>query len=81
MATEIEINAVVDAVITAFDSDPALWTAFLERSKLETEVAKVESQIRVLKATDTVQQTDIANQISALQSQLLDLRSQIDALE
>lgn len=48
MATQPQIEAVVDAVIAAFDGDPALWTAFLERSKLETELAQLESQKRVL---------------------------------
>jgi len=46
MATEVQIQAVVDAVVTAFDGDPAKFEAFLTRAALETELAELESEAR-----------------------------------
>ena len=80
MATEIEINAVVDAVITAFDNDPALWTAFLERSKLETEAAALESQVRIVTAARDADVTAAEVELQALQAALNTKLAEIDAL-
>lgn len=50
MATEVEINAVVDAVVGAFDGDAAKFEAFLTRAALETELAELESEARNIQA-------------------------------
>ena len=80
MATEVEINAVVDAVITAFDSDPALWQAFLTRSKLETEVAALESAERNLRAEYNDETATYNDDLAANQAAQAASKAQIDAL-
>ena len=80
MATELQINAVVDAVITAFDSDPALWSTFLQRSKLETEAAAIESEMRVVAADRDAGVTAAEAELQSLQADLTAKLAEIDAL-
>jgi peptidoglycan hydrolase CwlO-like protein len=80
MATELQINAVVDAVIAAFDSDPALWSAFLVRSKLETEIAALESAERNLRAEYNAETTAYNDELAENQAAQAALQAEIDAL-
>jgi len=57
MATESQINAVVDAVVTAFGGDAAKFGAFLTRAALETELAELQSDARNLQAEQDVDNT------------------------
>lgn len=47
MATQQITDIVIDAIVAAFDGNPELFTAFLTRSRLETDLATLNSQIRV----------------------------------
>ncbi len=80
MATSAQINAVADAVVTAFGGDAAAWTAFLVRSKLETDAATLESSLRKARAAATA--TNAANEaaLQQLQAELAAKLAQIDAL-
>ena len=80
MATEQQISAVVDAVITAFDADPALWAAFLERSKLETQLAALESAERNLRAAFTTDTGEYNDALAAQQAAQAAVQAEIDAL-
>lgn len=80
MATTAQIEAVVDAVIAAFEGNPALWQAFLTRSKLETELAQIESEIRQETATMNTDQDAHQATLNDLNDQRLAKIAEIDAL-
>jgi len=80
MANAEEISAVVDAVITAFDANPTLWAAFLTRSKLETEVAALESAERNLRAEYNDETATYNDDLAANQAAQAASKAQIDAL-
>ncbi len=80
MATSAQINAVADAVITAFGGDAAAWAAFLTRSKLETDAAKLDSQIRKARAAATVANAAGEATLQQLQAALAVKLAEIDAL-
>jgi len=48
--TQQVIEIVVEKIVTAFEGDPALFEAWLVRSKLETELKALESAQRLLQA-------------------------------
>jgi hypothetical protein len=80
MATNEVISIVVDKIVTAFDSDVALFEAFLKRSRLETEAATLQSAIRKAQAERdgavTTAETEIQSLADAYQAKL----AEIDAL-
>lgn len=80
MATQEVISIVVDKIVTAFDSDVALFEAFLTRSRLETEAATLQSAIRKAQAERdgavTTAETEIQSLTDAYQAKL----AEIDAL-
>jgi len=80
MATQEVISLVVDKIVQAFDSDVALFEAFLIRSRLETEAATLQSAIRKAQAERdgavTTAETEIQSLTDAYQAKL----SEIDAL-
>lgn len=80
MATEVQINAVVDSIIAAFNGDPALWTAFLKRAKLETELAQIESDIRNKQAEANESATEYVDELSVLATDRAAKVAEIDAL-
>lgn len=80
MATDQEINAVVDAVISEFDASPALWTAFLERSKLVTELRTLESEQRNLQVDEDTQNQAYNETAVAKQAEISAKQEEIDAL-
>ena len=80
MASNEVISLVVDKIVTAFDSDVALFEAFLTRSRLETEAATLQSAIRKAQAERdgavTTAETEIQSLTDAYQAKL----AEIDAL-
>jgi len=80
MASQEVISIVVDKIVTAFDSDVALFEAFLTRSRLETEAATLQSAIRKAQAERdgavTTAETEIQSLTDAYQAKL----AEIDAL-
>jgi hypothetical protein len=80
MATQEVISLVVDKIVTAFDSDVALFEAFLIRSRLETEAATLQSAIRKAQAERdgavTTAEMEIQSLTDAYQAKL----AEIDAL-
>jgi len=80
MASEVQINAVVDAIVTAFGGDAALFQAFLTRGKLEQELAALESAERNLRDGFTDDTTDFNAALAANQALQADKQAEIDAL-
>ena len=80
MATEAQINAVVDAVVEAFEGNPALFKAFLERAKLETEFRAIESEIRRAEVSEHAQSTAYQVAYTELETRLAAKQAEIDAL-
>lgn len=80
MATTQQINAVVDAVIAAFESNPALWAAYLERARLETEYRELESRMRKVQAKEASQNAAFIDSLGDLQAELEAKQAEIDAL-
>ena len=80
MATDIQINAAVDAILSAFDSDPVLWQAFLDRARLETELAQLESQRRVLQTAESASDEQYTINDNALVESIEEKKAEIDAL-
>ena len=80
MATQEIISIVVDKIVTAFDSDVALFEAFLTRSRLETEAATLQSAIRKAQAERDGAVTTAETSIQALQAQYQAKLTEIDAL-
>ena len=80
MATEIQINAVVDAVVSAFNGDAAKFKAFLTRAALGTEMAEIESEIRNLQAASNASAADYSEQMTALAVERNAKQAEIDAL-
>jgi len=80
MATTTQINAICDAVLAAFNSDPVKWAAFLTRANLETELAKIESQLRNKQAEANAEASATAVEIGALAAAKIAKLAEIDAL-
>lgn len=80
MATQEQIDAVVDAVITEFDANPALWSVFLRRSKLVTELLALESEQRNLQAAEDEQNQAFSDAAVVKQAELTAKQAEIDAL-
>jgi len=80
MASQEVISIVVDKIVTAFDSDVALFEAFLTRSRLETEAATLQSAIRKAQAERDGAVTTAETSIQALQAQYQAKLAEIDAL-
>lgn len=80
MATELQINAVVDAVVKSFNGDPAKFEAFLKRASLETEYRELESKLRQAQATEDAQNAAFRSAYQELVDALDAKQSEIDAL-
>ena len=80
MATEAQINAVVDAVVTAFGGDAAKYQAFLTRAALETELAEIESEQRNKQAEADTSASGFVSELSALAVEKAAKIAEIDAL-
>ena len=81
MATDVQINAVVNAIVSAFGGDVELFSAFLVRSKLQTEKLALESAQRALQAGFGVEQAEYSAAASALVDEINAKGAEIDALE
>lgn len=80
MATSVEINAVVDNIVAAFGGDVALFRTWLDRSKLEADVAAIDSQMRVVAAQRDAGVTAAETELQALQAARTAKLAEIDAL-
>ena len=80
MASQAEIEAVTDAIVSAFGGSVSLFTAFLVRAKLETDQAQLESEMRQLEAAEDIQNTEYATNRIVLAEQILQKQAEIDAL-
>ena len=81
MATDVQINAVVNAIVSAFGGDVELFSAFLVRSKLETELKALESEQRLLQVGFGTEQAAYSAASTANTDAQNALRAAIDALE
>jgi len=79
--TQETIEIVVEKIVTAFGGDPALFEAWLVRSKLETEKLALESAQRALQAGFGVEQAEYSAASSALVDEINAKSAEIDALE
>jgi hypothetical protein len=80
MANESQINAVVDAIVKAFDGDAQLFEAFLLRARLETDAEKLRSRIRNQQAKRDKAVDSAESSIQSLQADLQAKIAEIDAL-
>ena len=80
MATEQEISIVIDKIIQAFDGDVALFDSWLTRSKLESEYAEIESNIRNAQDAQAADIDAYNEQIETLQAALNAKQAEIDNL-
>lgn len=80
MATPEVTNVVIDAIVAAFDADPALFAAFLKRARLETELAQIESAKRKAQAVQADTITKSETDLQALEAQRQAKLAEIDAL-
>lgn len=80
MATQTEIEAVVDRVLAAFDSDPVKWEAFLTRGRLMADLDSLSSQMRVAETAEQEQNATFQEQKAALQEQINQAQAALDAL-
>jgi len=79
--TQQVIEIVVEKIVTAFEGDPALFEAWLVRSKLETELKALESAQRLLQAGFGTEQAAYSAASTANTDAQNALRAAIDALE
>ena len=80
MAEPAVISLVVDLIVAAFDSDIDLFNSWLVRSRLETEAAALESEMRVVEAERDAGITAAADELQTLQAALNTKLAEIDAL-
>lgn len=83
MATTVEVNAIADAIIAAFGKDAAALTAltaFLRRSKLETDLALIDSSLRKARATAATNAAATEAALQQLETQRNAKLAEIDAL-
>ena len=80
MATQEVTNIVIDAIVSAFDADPALFAAFLKRARLETELAQIESARRRAQVAQDAALTRSETDLQALEAQRQAKLAEIDAL-
>lgn len=80
MATSAQINAIADAILVAFNSDAALFAAYLKRAKLETDLAQIESTLRKTRAAATAASSANEVTLQQLEAQRLAKLGEIDAL-
>ena len=80
MATDVQINATVNAIVAAFGGDAELFSAFLVRSKLETEKLELQSEERALQAEFGIEQTAYNEAIAANVDAQNAKQAEIDAL-
>jgi hypothetical protein len=78
--SDAEKNLILETIVVKFNGDIKLFEAWLTRSKLETDTAKIQSAIRNAQ-NKQAKDTDAYNaQIESLQAQLNAKRAEIDAL-
>jgi hypothetical protein len=80
MATQEVTAIVVDAIVAAFDSDLTLFTAFLKRARLETDLARIESEQRKARKAQVTANAELESEWAAQEAQRVSKLAEIDAL-
>jgi len=80
MANAETISLVVDKIVEAFDGDVELFDSWLTRSKLESEYAEIESNIRNAQDAQSADIDAYNEQIETLQAALNAKQAEIDNL-
>ena len=80
MATTVQINAICDAVLAAFDSDPVKWSNHLIRSSLTADLAEIESRYRNKAAEIDTEASGGVAELAAIAAEKAAKIAQIDAL-
>jgi hypothetical protein len=80
MVTTVQINAICEAVLTAFNDDPKLWSEFLVRGKLGTELEQIRSEIRQREAEHNTETADYTDDMQTLTLAEQAKLAEIDAL-
>jgi len=80
MATPEITAVVVDAIVDAFDGNLPAFTAFLKRSKLETDLASVVSAQRKARALHSAATSAAEQDWAELEAQRVAKLAEIDAL-
>lgn len=81
MATQAQMEAVVDIVLDEMDSDPELWRSVLRRLKYTSRLNKKDSEISNKQAENTQEANEGATELAALYAERAAIQAQIDALE
>ena len=80
MADPAVISLVVDEIVAAFDGDVELFRAWLDRSKVATELEQLRSELRNLQAAEDAQNQEYQAAIVA-QADLISIKqAELDAL-
>jgi hypothetical protein len=80
MATETQINAVVDGIVAAFGGNVSLFTSWLTRSRLEQDLAILSSQERNLRSANSDSNIEFNADLTALLEAQAAKQAEIDAL-
>ena len=80
MATEAQINAVTDIIISVFGSDQGAFTAALTRIKLHAELAEIDSNLRNVQAAQAKDDAGYLATITDLNNQRVAKQAEIDKL-
>jgi hypothetical protein len=78
--SDAEKNLILETIAVKFNGDIKLFEAWLERSKLETDTAKIQSAIRNAQNKQATNIDAYNAQIENLQAQLNAKQAEIDAL-
>lgn len=80
MASQEVISLVVDKIVEAFDGDVDLFESWLTRSRLETELAQLESAERILRAEQAADVVAFNADLTANLDAQAAKKAEIDAL-
>jgi len=80
MADQAVISLVVDLIVAAFDSDTDLFNSWLVRSRLETELAALQSQQRIVQTDIAAKNVAADTELAALAEDIAAKLAEIDAL-
>ena len=80
MATEVQINAIADIILTVFEQDAALFQTFLGRARLQAELDQLASAERVIRTDFAGDQDEFNTALAANQQAQAAKQSEIDSL-
>ena len=80
MASEVEINAVVDAFVNEFNADIGLFTAWVHRQRLLADLATANSAVNNLSAAQDLDVQEFNDALAAAQAAVAAAQAAVDAL-